>query len=157
MGRFPDESGPSDAANIRIGTWTAATASESMLRSVSPDWDHELPSSVVKTPLSVAAAIVVRLNPKARTSRPSRPAGADQVAPPSLLSRAPPPRVPASTNPGLNGLNAIAIGTEVPLCTAVHVQAASTLLSSDPCELPAIRSWLLIGSTASAKIAERPW
>src|ERR1700693_2764720 len=157
MGRFPDASGPSEAANIRIGTWTAAIAIASMLRSANPAWYHEPPSSLVNTPLSVAAAIVVRLNPNARTSRPSRPPGTDQVAPPSLLSRAPPPRVPARTSPGLNGLYAIVVGTDLPLCTDAHVEPASVLLSSEPCELPAIRTWLLIGSTASAKIAERPW
>src|SRR5258708_29409879 len=156
MGRFPAERGPSAAANMRIGTWTAATAIESMLMSATPDGDHELPSSPMKTPLSVAAAIVVRLNAKARTARPSRPLGTDQVAPPSPLSRAPPPRVPARTSPGLNGLNAIVVGTAVPLCTDAHADPPPVLLRGEPCELPAIRPWLLIGSTASAKMAERP-
>src|SRR5216683_2749845 len=118
MGRFPAERGPSAAANMRIGTWTAATAIESMLMSATPDEDHELP--------------------------------------PSPLSRPPPPRVPARTSPGLNGLNAIVVGTAVPLCTDAHAAPPSVLLRSEPCELPAIRTWLLIGSTASAKIAERP-
>src|ERR1700693_591686 len=114
-----------------------------MVPAASPDGDHELPSSPVNTPLSVAAAIVVRLNPNARTARPSRPPGTDQVVPPSLLSRAPPPRVPARTSPGLNGLNAIVVGTDVPPWTEAHVEPPSVLLSNEPWELPAIRTWLL--------------
>src|ERR1700681_4458082 len=111
----------------------------------------------MNTPLSVAAAMVVRLKPKARTARPSRPPGTDQLAPPSLLSRAPAPRVPASTRPGLNGLNAIVVVMDLPVCTDAQVEPASLLLSRVPSELPAITTWLFAGSTARAKIAERPW
>src|SRR6202521_944375 len=111
----------------------------------------------MNTPLSVAAAMVVRLKPKARTDRPSRPPGADQLAPPSRLSSAPPPRVPARTSPGLNGLNAIVVDMDLPVCTDVQVEPASPVLSSVPSELPAITTWLFAGSTARAKIAERPW
>src|ERR1700674_6062421 len=111
----------------------------------------------MNTPLSVAAATVVRLKPNARTARPSRPPGTDQFTPPSLLSNAPPPRVPARTSPGLNGLNAIVVAMDLPLWTDAQVEPASLLLSRVPSELPAITTWLFAGSTAMAKIAERPW
>jgi len=45
----------------------------------------------------------------------------------------------------------------LPVCTVAHVEPASVLLTREPSELPAINAWLFAGSTASAKIAERPW
>src|SRR5258708_357947 len=154
MGRVPADRGPPEAATIRIGTCTAPTAIASMLESTRPDCDHVLPSALMKTPLSVAAAMVVRLNANARTARPSRPPGTDQLVPASPLSSAPPPLVPARTSPALTGLKAIVVAMSLPLCTEVQVVPASVLLSSEPSEFPAIRSWLLVGSTARAKIAE---
>src|SRR5258708_9254487 len=90
MGRFPADRGPSEAAKIRIGTCTAPTAIASMLESTRPDCDHVLPSALMKTPLSVAAAMVATLNANARTPPPPRPPGSDPPLPASPLSHAPP-------------------------------------------------------------------
>ena len=57
----------------------------------------------------------------------------------------------------MNGLNAIVVEMDLPLWTDVQVEPASPVLSSVPSELPAITTWLFAGSTARAKIAERPW
>src|SRR6202171_1393671 len=108
---------------MRTGAFTAGTAMASTLLSASPDCDHELPSWLRKTPLSVPATTRVRAKPKARTTRPSSPVTEDQVAPPSRLSSAPAPRVPASTTPGLNGLNTMAVGSALPVYTWFHVEA----------------------------------
>src|ERR1700694_3808819 len=123
---------------MRVGVWTAATASASTLAFASPDCDQEPPSWLTKTPLSVPAAMRVRENAKVRTIRPSRPFAADQVAPPSLLTSPPLPRVPARTNPGVDRLNMMVVVTALPLCTDVHVEPPLVLLSREPSELPAI-------------------
>ena len=138
------------------GAWIAMVASASMLRVASPDDCQELPSWLTNTPLSVPAATIVREKLKTRTCLPSRPAATDHVVPPSWLTSPPEPRVPASTNPELNGLKTIVVKAALPVCTEVHVEPPSVLLCSEPSELPAISSWLLEGSTASAKIAVRP-
>src|SRR3979411_2844341 len=117
---------------MRIGACTAATAMASMLLFASPDKYHELPSGLVKTPLSVPATTSVMAKPKGRTMRPSSPLAGDHVAPLSLVSTAPPPRRPARASPALNGLKTIVVGTDLPLKTGVQVDPPSGLLSSDP-------------------------
>src|ERR1700730_14020536 len=49
------------------------------------------------------------------------------------------------------------VATDLPLSTAVQVDAALVLRRSEPSELPAISSWLFPGSTANPKMAECPW
>src|ERR1700682_5401439 len=157
MGRFPDESGPSAAAKTCTGTCTAPTVSASMLDPARPDGEQELPSWLTQSHFSVAARAMVRRKANPLTTRPSRPVAADHVAPPSVLSKAPAPRVPARTRPGLYGLNAMVVGTPLPLCFEVQVEPPSALLSNEPSELPAISASLFDGSTAKAKMADRPW
>src|ERR1700682_3830599 len=115
MGRFPDDSGPSAAAKTWMGTCTAPTVTASMLDPARPDGDQEVPSGLTYTPLSVPAKATVSEKANTLTIRPSRPPVADHVAPPSVLTHAPPPRVPARTRPGLYGLNAMVVGTDLPL------------------------------------------
>src|SRR5258708_15921708 len=73
MGRFRGDRGPWEAAKIRIGTCTAPTAIASMLESARPDCDHVLPSALMKTPLSVAAALVRGLIARERAARRTSP------------------------------------------------------------------------------------
>ena len=87
--------------------------------------------------LDPAAEIVVA-NANVCTMRPSRPLVADHVAPSSRLTSAPPPRVPASTSPDVNGLKTIVVTTSLPLRVEVQVDAPSALLSREPSELAAI-------------------
>src|SRR6266404_2808128 len=107
-------------------------------------------------PLSVPAAISVRANPNARTSRPSNPVTGVHFAPPSVLINAPVPRVPARTSSRVNGLNMIVVTATRPGCTLVQVEPPSVDRSSEPGALPAINTWLFAGSTASAKTGDCP-
>src|SRR5579864_7564300 len=128
-----------------------------MLRLVRFVGDQVIASGLVKTPWSVPASVTVSANPKARTVRRSSPAAGAHVWPPSWLTSAPPPWVPARTRPALYGLKAIVVTTAVPECTEVHVEPPSVLLNSEPAELPARTAWLFAGSTARAKTAVWPW
>ena len=127
-----------------------------MLRLVRADGDQARPSALVYTPWSVPAAIRSSAKAKTRTLRPSRPAALDHVAPASRLTRAPPPRVPASTRRAVYGLKLTLLTAVLPAWTVVHAVPPAALLKSDPCELAAITTWLLEGSTASAKSAVLP-
>jgi len=93
----------------------------------------------------------------ARTVRPSSPVVDVHVTPPSRLAIAPAPPVPASTSPAVNGLKATVVKAALPECTEAQVIPPSALLKTEPSEFPAISAWLLDGSTARAKTADRPW
>src|ERR1700730_13909054 len=97
-----------------------------------------------------------RANPNTRTERPSRPLTVVHVTPSSLLANAPDPLVPATTRPALNWSNATVTSGAPPVCTEVHVVPPSVLLNTEPFELPAMRTWLLSGSTARARTAVFP-
>src|ERR1700694_3076701 len=129
----------------------------------SPEGVHVKPSWLKYTPRSVPAATRFRAKANTRTLRPSSPAAADHETPPSLLASAPPPRVPARTSwagyvtswAGY-GLKLMVVSVEVPACSGVRRVPPLALGSSEPAELPATRTWLFEGSTASAKIGVRP-
>src|SRR5579872_5578834 len=127
-----------------------------MLRFVRLVGTHVAASWLENTPWSVPANITVSANPNARTVRLSNPAAADQLWPPSRLTSAPPPCVPARTRPALLGLNAMVVTTAVPAWTVVQVEPPSTLLKRAPAELPASTAWLFEGSTARANTAVWP-
>src|SRR5258705_13196221 len=129
MGPVPAVRVPSAPATRGRGRGRAVTASASMLRLASPDCCHELPSWLTKTPLSVPAATMVSEKLKTRTCLPSRPVATAHVVPPSRLTRPPEPRVPATTNPELNGLKAIVVNAALPACPDVHVEAPPVLRS----------------------------
>src|SRR5260370_38252752 len=92
-----------------------------MLRLVSPDWLQSIPSGLRYTPWSVPAATSVSAKANTRTDRPSRPGAADQVPPPSLLTTAPEPRVPATTSPEGNGLYAMVVRLAFPVWTVFQL------------------------------------
>jgi len=145
----------SPPATRRTGSWIAVTASDPMLVFGRPDGLHVTPSALTYTPRSVPAATNVRANPKTRTERPSRPLTVAHVVPASLLTNAP-PRVPASTRPPLKGLNATVSTPAGALPATFQVDPPSPLLSKEPAPVPATRTWLFVGPTASAKIALCP-
>src|SRR5579872_3541339 len=101
--------------------------------------------------------MVESANPNTWTERPLRPLTGFQVTPPSRLSSAPLPRVPASARPPLNGLNTIVPTGAVPACAVIQLAPPFALRRIAPLELPAKTDWLFDGSTASAKIGDRAW
>jgi hypothetical protein len=54
-------------------------------------------------------------------------------------------------------LKAIAVMAGLPVCTVVQVPPPFWLRKIEPSELPAIKTWLLDGSTARANTATGPW